>query len=225
MTERRYKDDEVRRIFELAAKQKGTGFASPAAVEGLTLAEMQSVALEVGIEPNAVARAANTLDAPATRPLRKSMGIPIEVRQTVPLPRPMTDHEWELIVTELRSTFQAKGTLTAHGSLREWANGNLSAVVEPSESGYRVTLRTLKGSAAGVNFIGAGAAAAGGVGIAFALVAATVTPILTPILLGAVAGATYGINALSVGRWRRERVQQMNYIAGRIKAIMESDRS
>lgn len=223
MTERRYKDEEVRRIFELAATQKGTGFASPPAAEGLTLAEMQSVALEVGIEPNAVARAAISLDAPAAKPLRTSLGIPIEVRRTVPLPRPMTDREWEQLVTELRSTFQARGTLTAHGSLREWANGNLSAVVEPAETGSQVTLRTLKGSALGVNAMSVGTAIASGIGLTFALVAATVTPILTPLLLGAAAAGTYGVNAMNVGRWRRARAQQMTYIAGRIKAIMGSD--
>ena len=73
------------------------------------------------------------------------------------LPRPLTDHEWEQLVSELRATFNARGTISVHGGLREWRNGNLHAYIEPAEGGYRLRIRTVKGSAQGVMMAGAGA--------------------------------------------------------------------
>jgi hypothetical protein len=43
--------------------------------------------------------------------------------------------------------FGAKGTVRAVGALREWTNGNLQALLEPSGTGHRLRLRTMKESA------------------------------------------------------------------------------
>src|SRR5688572_19040179 len=103
MTDRRYRDDEVRQIFRLATTQKTSDLPSASAVDGLTLADIQSIGREVGIEPDLVARAALALDAPASMPPRTSLGMPVEVGLSVPLPRSLSDHEWEQLVAELRA--------------------------------------------------------------------------------------------------------------------------
>lgn len=141
---RKYREDEVREIFQLATSQSAPDTRVPATNAGLTLPEIQNIGLEVGLAPEQVARAAAALDARGAASGRKSFGMPIEVGHTVPLPRPLTDLEWAQLVTALRTTFKAKGKIDVQGNIREWSNGNLHAVVEPVESGYRLRLGTLK---------------------------------------------------------------------------------
>ena len=138
MTERRYNDDEVRKIFGLATRPDTSKPAVPTTTSGLTLAEIQSIGLEVGLQPDAVARAATSLDTAPAHNLRTSWGMPVEVARTVSLPRTITDHEWEQLVGELRTTFRANGKITTHGSLKQWRNGNLHVSVEPTENGARL---------------------------------------------------------------------------------------
>lgn len=221
MTERRYRDDEVRKIFKLATSQKSSELRSPAAADGLTLAEIQSIGSEVGLDPEAVARAAGALDMRVQRP-RTSLGIPIEVGLMLPLARAVTDHEWEQLVAELRATFRAKGRITTHGNLREWSNGNLSAAIEPTETGYRLRLGTLKGDAIGINAM----AATGMAGSAIVLIGLAMSgnlageAVLGPALLGAGGLGAFLTNWLRIPRWKRLRAEQMKHIAARLKSIM-----
>lgn len=224
MAERRYHDDEVRKIFALATSRKVTDPPASSAADGLTLADVQSIGREVGIEPDVVARAAASLDALPARAARKSWGMPIEVGRIVPLPRTLTDREWEQLVAELRTTFRAKGKVTAHGSLREWWNGNLHACVEPTDTGYRLRLGTLKGDAAGINALGATGI------LASALVSATLAvsgglqeALLAPWILGMFGIGAFAVNVIRLPRWAKQREQQMEHIAARIRAIMETN--
>jgi hypothetical protein len=219
MTERLYRDDEVRTIFKLATTQKAADVPS-SSIDGLTLAEIQSIGREAGLEPDAVALAAIALDAPPVKPPRTSLAMPIEVRHTVALPRAMSDQEWEHLIVELRSTFRARGKITTHGSLREWSNGNLHAAVEPTETGSRLTIGTIKGDASGVNALGVMSAVGAGITLGFALVAETVTPFLTPLILATTSSGVFLTNWVRLTRWRQERAQQMDHIASRIRTIM-----
>jgi hypothetical protein len=229
MTDRRYRDEEVRKIFELATTQKVSNPAASSTASGLTLAEMQSIAREVGLEPDAVARAAASFDALPAQPLRTSLGMPVEVGRIVPLPRALTDHEWEQLVAELRATFRAKGKITTHGTLREWSNGNLHAWVEPIEGGYRLRMGTLKGDARARNALGAGgmvASVAWFASLAFWGVPASFADValyLGPILLGGGGISALISNRVRLPRWAQQRNEQMAHIATRIRSIMGSD--
>src|SRR5687768_6471094 len=102
MTERRYREDEVRKIFKLATTDKiAPPPTSPAS--GFTLAEIQSIGLEAGIEPDRVAHAAASLDSIPAQHVGTFLGMPVEVAVTVPLTRAMTDEQWEMLVAELRA--------------------------------------------------------------------------------------------------------------------------
>ena len=54
----------------------------------------------------------------------------------------VNDQEWALLVSNLRETFDAKGVLRQDGAFRQWSNGNLHVLVEPTPSGSRVRFRT-----------------------------------------------------------------------------------
>jgi len=160
MAERRYNDKEIAAIFRAAAEE---GPQSPqrevARDEGLTLAELQSIGTEVGISSEAVAQAARAVDVRLGAASRTFLGLRIGVARTVNLNRRLTDEEWERLVVQLREVFNARGRTRSDGSLRQWTNGNLQVLLEPTETGHRLRFGTLHGGARAS--IGAGIAVLG----------------------------------------------------------------
>jgi len=215
MTERRYGDDEIAAIFSKAAKEEPQLPAIRASREdGLTLAELQAIGRETGISPEAVARAARSLDARPVGRVRRYLGLPIGVERTVSLGRWLTDAEWERLVVRLRDVFDARGTMSAQGNFRQWTNGNLQALLEPTENGHRLRLRTTKASARagmGVGMMALGMGAVVSLSAAAAGHLARATP-------GVVFMALIGIGAMAssllpLPNWARVRRRQMEQIA------------
>ena len=221
--ERRYREDEIREIFEAAAASRDSERKALGSGEGLTLAELKEIGAEVGLSPDSITQAANALaHRPTTIPKRTHLGMPISVGRNVDLPRAPTDREWEMLVSELRQTFGAKGKVGSHGGLRHWTNGNLHAYVEPTESGHRLRLGSLKSTAMAMSNMGM-------VGIGFGLVMLVVLFLsgriasegfFIPLLFGAMGGAALTSAALTLPGWAREREAQMEYIAGRAVAML-----
>ena len=222
--ERTYDDDEVREIFSVAARKELAEPRPAPTSQGLTLAELQEIGLAAGLDSAEVARAAAAVQARALQvPERRSLGMPIEVMRVVPLPRAPTVAEWEQLVGELRSTFRARGRVVSQGGLQEWANGNLHACVEPSESGYRLRLGTINGQArrlnafAGVLFVGGAAT------LVTAVIPGGVPQDgIVPAMMAASGIAAFGANILRLPRWADTRRRQMDFIAARIAAIMDA---
>jgi hypothetical protein len=217
MSEQRYSDEEVREIFARAASSEALTPPRSSRRDGFTLAELQSIGREAGLEPSRVAEAAASLDAQrGTLPRRTSWGMPVGVGRVIDLPRAPTDREWEMLVAELRTTFGARGRVTSQGGLREWSNGNLVAAVEPTESGYRLRLGTLKGDAALLNTLGVAGLALG----AFEFLQSGMLEIFDPLLFGALGMGALLANIVRLPRWADRREQQMEHIAGRASALL-----
>jgi hypothetical protein len=223
MTERRYSDSEIRDIFEHAATPAPTGLHARQESSGLTLAEIQGIGREVGLDPAAMAAAAGALSARSATPLRHSVGMPVAVGRVVPLPRALTDLEWERLVSELRAAFGATGRVAVQGNLRQWSNGNLHACVEPSGAGYQLRLGTLKGGARDTNLLGImGVAAGSGLAALIVVAAAPIAPV-APLVLGGAGAAALISNAVRLPRWARTRQQQMELIAATVTALVGED--
>lgn len=225
MSERRYQDDEVKEIFRLATSRETADPRAVAAPDGLTLDEIQSIGGEVGLEPTAIASAATALDTRAmpTTPSR-SLGMPVGVSRIVPLPRAATDDEWAMLVAELRETFGARGKVIAEGSLREWSNGMLHACIEPTESGYRLRIGTMKSGAAQLNTLGAiglglGTLACGGI----LMIGGPLPSMIGPAWMGAAGAGALLLNVLRLPPWAQKREQQMDHITTRIASIMRTN--
>ncbi len=222
---RTYREDEVREIFALATDPRRAAPPSVRDASGLTLAELQEIGREVGLEPAEVARAAAALDVRTPEsPLRRSLGMPIEVGRVVPLPRAPTRTEWEQIVAELRTTFRARGKVSSEGGLREWANGNLHACIEPTGTGYRLRLGTLKTGARELNALGAAGVAAGTIAFgALAVSGGLPEAIFLPWMISATGVAAFLANLVRLPRWARERDRQMEHIAARVGSIVAGE--
>src|SRR5438132_6299967 len=157
MADRRYDDKEMAAIFRAATEGSHSPQREVPPEEGLTLTELQAIGREVGIAPAAVAQAAQALDIRQGAASRTFFGLPIGVARTVNLNRRLTDHEWEQLVVQLRDVFNARGSTRSDGSLRQWTNGNLQVLLEPTEAGHRLRFKTVHGAARAA--IGAGLAA------------------------------------------------------------------
>ena len=219
MTQRRYNEDEVAAIFERATQAQQAGRRQLPSGEGMTLADLQDIGREVGIPAELVAQAARSLDGSGPSSSRKLLGLPIGVGVTIDLDRRLSEREWESLVVDLRETFDARGTVRSHGSFRQWTNGNLQALLEPTPTGERLRLRTVKGDARA--FIGAGL---GTLGISAAmLIASAITgkladpgTITSLTFLSAIGVGMFGFGALRLPSWARLRRRQMEGVASRL---------
>lgn len=220
---------EVAAIFERATEARETLQRQlPSGEGGLTLAELQQIGREVGISSDLIVHAAHMLDQAGRQTSRKWLGLPIGVGRTIELDRKLSEDEWERLVVHLRETFDARGVVRHEGSLRTWSNGNLQALLEPTVTGHRLRLRTVKGDAR--SLIGGGLAI---FGAATALLAAAALRgpfsdigMLSGLsILGTMGLGMVGMGAFRLPGWARQRQQQMEGVAERLALATRSQPS
>lgn len=220
--DRRYRESEIAEIFE-AASAPGDAISPAGSSEGLTLSELQDIGREVGIAPDRIAAAAAQLvPVPYRGPAKQStvLGLPRSAGLSVDLPRAPTDREWDLIVTDLRETFGAIGRERSDRSSRQWWNGNLHALIEPTASGNRLRLGTVKGDAVVVTGIGIGGIVMAMVVFLASVLGGDATDLVGALAIALMGAGALGFNALRLPRWARERQLQMESIAERTLALI-----
>lgn len=224
MSERQYNDEEVAAIFELAAKTEHTSLPVTAAGKGLSLATLQDIGREVGISPESISHAARSLDHAGRPASRTFMGLPIGVGRTVEFDRPLSEADWELLVADLRETFEARGRVRYDGPFRQWTNGNLQALLEPTPNGHRLRLQTMKGDSRALMTGGiAGLGGATATLIAIALAgnlgnAGSVTGIGFMAVMGL---GMFAAGALRIPGWARRRKSQIEEVTARFAIATE----
>lgn len=225
-TERRYEDHEIRQILELASGHEDRPARSLAAGDGLTLAELQEVALEVGLPPDRITQAAIAFERRGQlAPRRTTIGLPTSIGRVVPLPCSPSDREWELLIAELRTTFGEKGEATSQGGLREWSHGTLHALIEPTETGHRLRLADSSVAVGGIIL--------GGLVVAFALLVLLVLlgkgdpgyKLAVPAFLALLGGSLAAGSALSLPRWARDQERRMEHIGSRAVSLLSQRES
>jgi hypothetical protein len=224
MSERRYSDEEVRRILALAAEAEAAAEAE--SERAWTLPEVARIGVEAGIAPEAVASAALALERQHAMPEERHLfGLPVSVSRAVPLGRHLTDDDWERLVGELRDTFAARGQLRVSGARREWRVGNLRVTHEPLGSGALLELRTRKGDARaflqlGVLLLVMAAVVAGLTAAGLTTPRGNTAPLVTLSWLGAFAGVLMLIvGALRLPAWARRRARQFEALAAYARRI------
>lgn len=228
MPERRYSDDDVRRILALAAEAEAAAAAEPE--RPWTLGEIARIGAEAGLAPHAVTAAALALEHPdAAAAPRRVLGLPVAVSRAVPLARGLSDDDWAGLVAQLRETFAAEGRTREAGARREWRVGNLRVTHEPAGAGALLRLRTRKGDARAVLLLGAAALA---MAVGFAVLAAvTAGGVPAPgtrrmagvAILAAVTGVlTLAVGVLRLPAWARERARQFEALAAYARRIAAS---
>lgn len=216
MTDRRYSEEEVRRIFEIAASTGETTRSPVAQPDGFTLHELKSIGQEAGLDPATVEAAAWRLThQPVNSPRQEILGMPIGVGMVQGLPRDPTEDEWHRLVAHIRETFAATGKVTEEAGMRRWRNGNLNVFVEQSTEGPRLRMITRKSNAAlGFTFL-----AAGLLMLALPFLGGGDTT-STGLVFLAIGLAFSGTNALQLRSWADERERQMEHLAAQAMAML-----
>jgi hypothetical protein len=219
MPDRRYTEEEAAGIFRRAAELEHSAPRALVPGEGLTLAQLQAIGDEAGLPPEYIARAARLQDLDVEPRLVRSLGVPVGVRHEVLLDHPLSDREWEALVGELRTTFDAKGSLRHDGRFRQWTNGNLQVLVEPAQEGTRVRFRTTNGNASAMIVFGMGGIAFSAfLALLLALKGASANPAAWGLMGTVAAGGitTLGLGLSRLPRWARTRAAQMRALAARL---------
>lgn len=219
MSERRFTDEEVDAIFRIASDERSLVERQLPSQEGLTLADLQAIARDVGIAPDAVARAAGAVDVQSQASGRTFLGLPIGVGRTVELNRKMSDAEWERFVVQLREVFHARGSTRSDGTLRQWTNGNLHVLLEPTAKGHRLRFGTYNAAArasmtAGLAALGMTVATAIATGVSGTLVHA----VPGVMFLGLAGLGMIANGAARLPGWARLRGRQMEQLAAEVAA-------
>jgi hypothetical protein len=220
--ERRYGSQEIREILELADRDDHPRVRSLPEGEGLTASELEDVGREAGFSPERVARAIVEYEARGHAVTRGgSLVDPPRVSRTVSLARAPSDREWEMLVSELRTTFDVKGEVTSRGGVREWSHASLHAFVEPTEAGYR--LRMTDSMAASIGSTAIGAFLIGFALLIFVILLGKEEPgmrFAVPAFFSIIGGGLIAGTRLALPRWTREREDQMQYVAGRARSLL-----
>ncbi len=121
-------------------------------------------------------------------------------------------------------TFDARGRVSSQGSLRQWTNGNLQALLESTPSGHRLRLRTVNGNAralmsVGLAMIGVSTA----VVIGFAVSGEFAAAVASVGSLWAIGIGMFGFGALRLPAWARARRRQIEGVAARLSLGDESE--
>ncbi len=236
MSDRRYTDEEVALILERAGQETPAPSDPGRALEqarGLSLKDVQAIAAEVGIDVTAVERVALAINRGDLVPaaVRVENGAPVAVSKTIEFGRDIDDRTWARMVVQLQETFSARGRLRTEGAFREWSNGNLRAVLEPTDSGHRLRLSTRKGNAQSIRMLGnLGLAATGIAAVATLVVNASVgapppagAPWLSMLIPGVVGLGAHIANYFSLRSWGRTRAQQMESLPAELRALVPRD--
>jgi hypothetical protein len=225
MTDRRFNEEEVAAIFRQATEAQQTPQRQLPSGEGLTLAELQDIGRQVGIAPELVGRAAASLSLAGSPTSRRFLGLPIGVGRTIELERKLSEDEWERLVVDLRETFDARGTVRQEGSFRQWTNGNLQVLLEPTANGHRIRFSTVKQSARAWLM---GGLLTVGITAVTAIVAVVAGPnhaeLSWVVEMAVLAAGQFAIGAIQLPGWARLRRKQMEEITGRL-ALGETSRA
>lgn len=225
MADRRFDDDEMRAIFAQAAEASSRDSMAMTQQDGRTLEELIAIGREAGLDPAAVRAAARALESPVV-PERRFLGARIGVGHAVQLDHTLTRDEWEQLVVLLRETFDARGVIVEQGRLRQWSNGNLQVLVEPTPSGDRVRMRTRNANAQAFLTMGA---VTGVVTLAMAAMAVVTGAIGEPgvmgplVPLGLVSVGSLGAGLLRLRGWAARRRAQMMAVGERLLAAGDAE--
>ncbi len=145
MAERRYDERDVAGILREAAENQASQMEPGHFGSGMTLAEIQRVANELGIDSNQVLSAVARRESLVEQEVGRFWGATPRIIRTRTSDSELDDSAWEEVVAELRATVGGPGTIGKVGSSNEWTGGNgyiaahFSAKPQDGTTRFRIT--------------------------------------------------------------------------------------
>ncbi|MEP6508156.1 MAG: hypothetical protein ABJC63_08005 [Gemmatimonadales bacterium] len=229
--DRRFNDEEVALIIKRAAELQQTQQANEEPSNALTLAEVEQIAQEAGIDPKLIRQAAHGLERPAeiTRP-SPWLGAPTRLSFERVIDGEVPVDEFESIINEIRRTFGDNGVPSVLGKTLAWTssyqggrrrnNGRMVNVNVVSRSGATTVrveeeMRNVAGALFG-GLVGGGGGGSTGVSIGIGMGVFHSAPVAAALWFG-VAGGFYTLARTIYGRITAKREKQLRELAGRLE--------
>ena len=141
-SQRRYNEKEIAAIFRQAAEDQELARQALDNRDGLTLEELESIGKDIGITPEFISKAADQLDVKHMRPRGTSLlGLPISVDRTIELPGPVSEEDWDVLISDFHDVYGHIGEEKEVGPLRTWKAGTIEATLGPTKDGHRLRIR------------------------------------------------------------------------------------
>ena len=233
MSERTYSESEISDLIARAAERQQDARRREAGA-GLTLAEIERIGAETGIDPAHLRAAAAEMDAGGRTLKRQSGHTRTHVTAERWIDAPLTPEAWEEVVAELQGRHgvdagfwmgqNSGGTVQQVGSAYEWRHTNglgIQTVVTASPRGNRTRLRLRQ-------LVGLAAPTAEGVGYGL-----LVALLLAPIAGGAAGSAWVALAVLLAvwlvaaplitaldRRWRAGKLRDLDALADDVAAVL-----
>jgi hypothetical protein len=188
---------------------------------GISLAEMERIAAEIGIDPQHVRAAAVDVSGRSTT---GTSGV-IDLEQIVPAE--LTEEAWDSILAELRRIFGDAGITSAVGRAREWdlrqETANIHASLVSRNGSTRVHLMENHSTAVSL---------AWGLWTTFSLLAVFLAVVggakaggldqalINSLITGGVSGAAFMGIRVSAQRWHRRQQERMEGLLQRVTGLI-----
>jgi len=239
---RRYTDDEVRQLLKRASELESQGPSLPAKVDGPTLAEIESIASEAGINPALIRQAATELDSPSGQvtllPPRASafLGAPtvFELERTVRGEVPVS--VLERLVAHIQRAADGMGHPSLLGKTLTWQSEDASKTralqvsVSVGRGETRLSVEERYGNLAGALFggiMGGGGTGLGlgvGFGVGLGALGSAAFAVLFPIgVIGGAWALARGIFRNSVHGRMRTLTKLMNEMVATVEDGLEEE--
>ncbi|MEO7368524.1 MAG: hypothetical protein ABIZ36_11235 [Gemmatimonadaceae bacterium] len=229
--EKKFNDEEVALIIKRAAELQQTQQAEEEPSNALTLAEVEQIAQEAGIDPKLIRQAAHGLErrAEITRP-SPWLGAPTRLSFERVIDGELPVDEFESIINEIRRTFGDNGVPSVLGKTLAWTssyqggprrnNGrtvNVNLVSRSGATTVRVEeeMRNVAGAVFG-GLVGGGGGGSTGVSIGIGMGVFHSAPVAAALWFG-VASVFYTLARTVYGRITAKREKQLRELAGRLE--------
>jgi hypothetical protein len=212
--DRRFSPDEVEQILKVAARRDGE--AAGSGRKELSVADLERIASEAGIDPARIQEAIAELEAKPRGPIERLLGAPTEIHLQRTLPVSLTPADLEALAVEIRSGAGEVGHVSLVGNTLTWTSASFqrpgAGQITISSLGGETSIRmdAFMGQIAGGLFggIGGGMGVGAGTGVAAAVMGVTRDPMLATLVAGAFTGASLLLartiySAIAVSRRRR----------------------
>jgi hypothetical protein len=203
--DRRYSDDELRRIFAAAARADVRSQRAEHPVDGYTIADLREIAAEVGIDPAAIEEAAANLVASddADRTVRRSLFDRV-IHEEITIARALSDTEMRAVVIQAETVIGRVGTLREAGDWVEWRDPKDRFYVGLARGRSQTRIRVIG------DFTAEMVNAAAGIGLVGTLTASMVAGSATAagLVAGGLSIAT--VPVLIAWYWRRRSMSSRN---------------
>jgi hypothetical protein len=210
---KQFTDQQVSAILKRAVELQASRGAAPDIATGISLAQLQQAAAELGIDPAVIAEAASELESGSPPTCRSPIwGGPWAVDLERTVPGRVTEEEWPAVLQEIRRLTGRLGETTTVGKTFEWSSISpnlLHVTVSPRDDQTTIRVMGRFGDCAAI-FVPAFAFALPvilGLTVTQHLPALTELGLAVGVLGGVFAAARGGFNALC--RRKRQQAQDL----------------